>query len=623
MKTNFAFISLLCLAMTLSCTKDVLPVGPVVDNGVSISLSPSEYRSGNSVPELKSDSDSFSSYDFVDVLVADKNGDAVTDIKTVYYPETSEIQIEGLREGDYRLMILAVKGDMESDGATVQRPTAVSDVWISFPEEISRPLSAEYFYSSTDFQVARVQGENGYVNEILVPSSIRQNRIVSRIDVSLTYNNDDIRTATKAKQITFEPFRCASDFAADGTFHGGSLATIDVLDIDNASSFVFMPTTDDSGVGGTVRVVTEDYEGTYIENEYVFSSGSTEANRINGVAVDVVHPNDNLGTRHITQVAYDEVEHPKILQDDEHKTVYTDRTVRSFNTSMPLQISFTDEGKLNARFYSPKPLKDVLIRARIPAEGDEFFDVAYFDSIPAFADYYGDLNLTVRKGMYKSESGKIRELGTYSPSELEGIEFKIVSDDPYWQKILQIKHGWNLYFGLYGGDPDLPDGGPVGNWMGIRPVHCREAVAFFINFTYMIDMKEHEDILRENEDILYGNGGVNDKVTADRVLSQMRQNRTLQIGLVYPGNGVIGLGGGSSFGAYQHAWLTHYTNTYACEIMFHELGHVMGYNHSSAFTYGPWAQQLMNRFYVNNLHLMPVESSKYLDSRNNPNLYQQ
>ena len=55
--------------------------------------------------------------------------------------------------------------------------------------------------------------------------------------------------------------------------------------------------------------------------------------------------------------------------------------------------------------------------------------------------------------------------------------------------------------------------------------------------------------------------------------------------------------------------------------MFHELGHVMGYNHSSAFTYGPWAQQLMNNFYVNNLHKFPIDSPSYLNSRDNPTLY--
>ena len=65
----------------------------------------------------------------------------------------------------------------------------------------------------------------------------------------------------------------------------------------------------------------------------------------------------------------------------------------------------------------------------------------------------------------------------------------------------------------------------------------------------MIDTPEHEQILRENEDILYGNGGPTDRVTADKVLAQMRQSRTLCVGLVYSGNGVLGLGGGSTFGA--------------------------------------------------------------------------
>ena len=101
----------------------------------------------------------------------------------------------------------------------------------------------------------------------------------------------------------------------------------------------------------------------------------------------------------------------------------------------------------------------------------------------------------------------------------------------------------------------------------------------------------------------------------------MRQQRTLQVGLVYSGNGVAGLGGGSTYGAYQQAWFEHYWNTYSCNIMFHELGHVMGYGHSSSFTYGPWAEELMNNFYVNNLRQMPIDSKNYLNSSSNPNKY--
>ena len=226
-----------------------------------------------------------------------------------------------------------------------------------------------------------------------------------------------------------------------------------------------------------------------------------------------------------------------------------------------------------------------------------------------------------RPTICRSESGRWVELPQLDVPALADIEFKIESEDPYWAKLQGILHGWTIAFSLYGGGPELPNGGPVGNWMGIRPVHCREVVAFFLNFTYMIDMPQHEVILRENQDRLYGNGGVEDKVTPETVLAQMRQPRSLIVGLVYPGHGVIGLGGGYVFGAYQTAWLNHYTNTYSCEIMFHELGHVMGYSHDSSFTYGPWAQELMNNFYVEHLGEMPIDSSTYLNTSKNPTLY--
>ena len=53
----------------------------------------------------------------------------------------------------------------------------------------------------------------------------------------------------------------------------------------------------------------------------------------------------------------------------------------------------------------------------------------------------------------------------------------------------------------------------------------------------------------------------------------------------------------------------------------HELGHVMGYSHDSSFTYGPWAQELMNNFYVEHLGEMPIDSSTYLNTSKNPTLY--
>lgn len=307
----------------------------------------------------------------------------------------------------------------------------------------------------------------------------------------------------------------------------------------------------------------------------------------------------------------------RILQDDEPASVYCDKNQRSFNTSSPLQVS-VENGQLHLRFYSPRKLEDVEIWASIPSLSQEEFLLARFEEVAPFVDYYRDLPFLSRDCTFRTASGRsmvVRKNPYFSDGLLT---LRATSYSDYWRKLQQIQHGWTISFSLYGGDPTKPDGGTVGNWKGIRPVHCREAVAVFLNFTYIIDMKEHEEILKANEHLLYGNGGKDDKVTADRVLAQMRQERSVVVGLV---TNVLGLGGPGMFGLYQDGWLHHYTSQRDCIYIFHELGHVMGYNHDSSFTYGPWAQDLMSHFYVDHLAELPVDSPDYLNSSKNPYLY--
>ena len=102
-------------------------------------------------------------------------------------------------------------------------------------------------------------------------------------------------------------------------------------------------------------------------------------------------------------MAYDEGNYAKILQDDEPKTVYTDSKQRSFHTGRTLQTKFTDNGQLHVRFYSPRSVSRMKIMTRIPAVSNEFFDLAYFDSIPAFADFYNDV--VVNNATYFSWTG--------------------------------------------------------------------------------------------------------------------------------------------------------------------------------------------------------------------------
>lgn len=613
------YLLLSCIVFLTACHNDTWrDTSPEISsNGIVFNL---RYEGFDNMASRTASATS-TSYSKVEFCVIDDSGFAVDGIKGLYDPSTSEIRLEGLREGDYRLLLLGIKGDESADGAMFNDIRYIDDEWLSFPSDINKPLAAEYFYSQTPFTVVSTPGAAGNELSVVTNTEIVQKRIVGRTDFSFIFNNPYVETALLSKTLNIEEPRFKTGFTGSGTFTGESNGDDYKLTFSNNTSLLFLPTADGKTLDGEVEIETRNYRGNTVNRSYGFEVQAIVPNRIEYVTTPVIHPDDMSAVAFVTEAAMDINTLKYILQDDEHHSIYADSRQRSFNTAKPLQISVTDDGKLHVRFYSPRELNDVLIQAQIPAISNEFFDIAYFDNIPAFADFYGELPIAVREVFCQTTSGDIIETGPLDVPTIQTATFTASSDDPYWEKLQAIKHGWNISFSLYGGNPELPDGGPISNWMGIRPVHCREAVALFLNFTYMIDMPEHEEILRANVDRLYGNGGVNDKVTVEVVLQQMRQPRTLIVGLVYSGNGVLGLGGGSTFGAYQQAWFEHYFNTYSCEIMFHELGHVMGYNHSSSFTYGPWAQELMNNFYVQHISEMPINSSSYLNSSKNPNKY--
>ena len=596
---------------------DTSPAPENTAGGLVFNLMCEDFENGTSRSGFASATD----YDNIEFCVTDSDGNVLSNIKGLYDRFSSEIRIEGLHEGDYRLLILGIRGNAGADGVSVNRIGHIDDEWLRFPSELNKPLEAEYFYSQTPFSVTTQAGESGNELAVVAEGEVVQRRIIGRADFHFEFNNPYVETALQTISVTFASPVFHTTLSGNGDFGGRSSGTSFTIYLNEGSSYLLPPTAVAQPLRGEIEMTTRSYRGHTERRTYGFSLEEVAANRIGRISTVATHPDDNSSTVFVTEPALEKFGVSYILQDGEPKEVYTDASQRSFNTSEPLQVSVTEDGRLHVRFYSPRELSDVLIQARVASVDNEFFDLAYFDRIPAFADFYGELPMTLRRTFCRSESGRIIETDVVPAEAFASAEYRISSDDPFWAKIEAIEHGWNISFSLYGGNPDLPDGGPVGNWMGIRPVHCREAVALFLNFTYMIDMPEHEEILHANVDRLYGNGGVEDKVTVETVLRQMRQPRTLKIGLVYPGNGVIGLGGGTAFGAYQQAWFQHYFNTYSCEIMFHELGHVMGYNHSSSFTYGPWAQELMNRFYVDHIGEMPIDSPSYLNSSQNPNKY--
>lgn len=614
---KLTFIAFLCTLLLISCNQEEYSEASSTSNqpGIVFKLQKEGYEG----KETRSSENESSPYDQLYYFIVDENGNRMENIKSYYKASTSEIYAEGLHKGEYQLLVLGIKGNAIKDRAIVRTPGHIDDEWLAFPDDLQKPLEAEYFYSKTPFSIIEKQTADGIQETVSISQAVIQKRIMSRVDFDFAYNNPYVQNAVTDKTLSLGKIKFYTTLSGNGELGGESNGITNTISLNQHTSYFFMPMCNGSTFHGEITLSTRNYLKEDRRQIYNFDQETLTANHIHHVETHVNHPDDKAVTMLITPAAYNAGDHTLILQDNETKEVYTNASVRKFNTAQPLQVSVTEEGKLHIRFYSPRQLNNVLIKMQLPQVGNEYFDLAYFDSIPAFADFFEEIPLIQRTAMCRTESGKYIEVHKKTESELAKAVFKVESDDPYWKKLQEIEHGWTIYWGLYGGDPEREDGGPVGNWMGIRPVHCRESVAFFLNFTYMIDMPEHEQILHDNVDKLYDDS--KQPVKVEEVLRKMRAGRTLQVGLVYTGNGIVGLGSGSVFGAYQRGWFEHYSNTYACSIMFHELGHVMGYGHSSSFTYGPWAEQLMNNFYVNNLKKMPIDSPSYLNSSKNPHQY--
>ena len=117
---NMILMSMASAAAAVSCTREngmvTLP-GPLGE-GISFTLSPEDYAdagAGNSGP-VQLTSAGPDGYDRVEFAVIDMDGKAVGGLKGFYDPQSSSVNIEGLREGSYSLLVLLRHMDDLSGG---------------------------------------------------------------------------------------------------------------------------------------------------------------------------------------------------------------------------------------------------------------------------------------------------------------------------------------------------------------------------------------------------------------------------------------------------------------------------------------------------------------------------
>ena len=301
-----------------------------------------------------------------------------------------------------------------------------------------------------------------------------------------------------------------------------------------------------------------------------------------------------------------------LLNDGESPDVFFDPSQRSFNVNNPLQLSMDDNHDLLLRFYSPRALRNVTIWARIEGYAEDF-KLMCLEKVQPFQQLTYHIPFATENLTAYTRSGKEIVIMANPYLTKENLTFTIESDDPYWQTLQSIKCGWRISFARYNG----------GYWnYKMKASHTREAVALSLNMSYMYSSPEFEQALNEFGP-LHSN---NDRVEIDKaaLIVRARNHGALIYGYT---TGVMGLGGGSTYGLHESCYLEHYADDRdITDTIFHEFAHCLGYGHDGNMTYeqtGPgWVTLCGNMYRQLSLDKkLPVYSRRFMHTRWSRNRY--
>lgn len=317
---------------------------------------------------------------------------------------------------------------------------------------------------------------------------------------------------------------------------------------------------------------------------------------------------------YLTEADYNSENTYFLLNDEESPDVFFDAGQRSFRVTEPLQVVFDDNHDFRLRFYSPRALKDVTVWAKIDGY-DEEFRFMVLEKVLPFQQLTLHIPFATENLETTTRSGKKIRIMANPHLAKENITFTVESTDPYWACLKSIRCKWNIAFGRYSDTHE--------NWKyKMMASHTREAVAIALNMSYMFSSERFAKALREFGP-LHSN---NDKAVIDK--DALLQKAINHAGLLFGyTTGVMGLGGGTTFGIHESCYLEHYADDKSItETIYHEFAHCLGYGHAGNMTYeqtGPGWVTLCNKVYVelSRDKELPVYSRRFLHTRKCENRY--
>ena len=127
-------------------------------------------------------------------IVNEDDGSFASNFRSLYNVNLAQIKVEGLADGNYYLLVLAVKGDPDKDGAVLHKLENSSSPWLSLGSGNQvKSLQAEYFYIRHPFTVS-----GGQVSD----RDVRLRRIVGKVEFRLNYQSDYVRQSIESVDAT-------------------------------------------------------------------------------------------------------------------------------------------------------------------------------------------------------------------------------------------------------------------------------------------------------------------------------------------------------------------------------------------------------------------------------------
>lgn len=236
----------------------------------------------------------------------------------------------------------------------------------------------------------------------------------------------------------------------------------------------------------------------------------------------------------------------------------------------PLKIELSGASVVKLINFTLKTIKNVHVYVKLAGE-TESVALLKIDSITPLVTFKLPVSIAEKEEQLYTESGKLVTIA--KQADLSKAVFKVVVDDPFYKRLNAITIPWKLSFRKSQED--------AGNWYRMNPLHARESLVMFTNLAYLFSQASTQTAFMDYEGLTANDGSLLSKERKEAVYRDIQTRANIETGLV---RNVSGLGGGNLVAGAEYVLMRHY-NKNAEEVIVHELGHALGFSHSSNMTY--------------------------------------